>query len=169
MTDNLVLVGYMGAGKSTIGRSYANKYNMKYIDTDDYIENHEHSSISDIFQAKGEKYFRQLETTVISELISNEQNAVISTGGGMPMREENQILLGKLGTVIFLKASMESIWDRVRNDTKRPLLQCDNPKGRIIDMLRVRNPIYTKCADICVETDNKSIEEIISIIERSLL
>ena len=108
--DNVILIGFMGAGKTTIGEKLASRMNRRMIDTDAYIVAKEGMSINDIFASKGEEYFRELETNVIKELTKTTHNAIISTGGGMPLRDENAKLLRKLGKVFYLKHVFSFTW-----------------------------------------------------------
>lgn len=168
---NLVLIGYMGSGKTTIADYLAKHENFQMIDTDMFIEKKEHQRISDIFATQGEAYFRQRETENIKELIErcgHLQNIVFSTGGGLPVKEENRHLLKQLGIVVFLKISADAVFERLKNDTTRPLLQCDNPMERIENMLKERNPVYEDAADIMIEVDHQSSEEIVRRILKQI-
>lgn len=125
---NIILIGYMGCGKSTVGQCLAKMLDFTFVDTDAFIETQQQRTISDIFAIEGEEKFRQLETDLLKQLVKEgREQLVIATGGGMPLRSENRELLSKLGMVVYLKVSPETIYDRVKNDTQRPLLQCDNP------------------------------------------
>lgn len=166
--ENIVLIGYMGSGKTTVGRYLEEKFGYSFLDTDAYIEQRENMTISDIFTAKGEEYFRNIETQVLKELSENVSKTVLSTGGGMPLREENAKLLNEIGEVFYLKASPESIYDRVKDDTKRPLLQVDNPYKKICDMLSERNPIYENASALVINTDNKDIKTIADEIKEQI-
>ena len=157
---NVILIGFMGAGKTAVGIRLSKKLGLDYIDTDQYIEEKEGMSISDIFAQKGEEYFRMLETSVIKELMQLEKPTVFSTGGGMPLREENAKLLKELGIVIYLKAEADTIYARVKGDTKRPLLQCDDPKKKIMDLLKERNPKYEAAGNYAVIVDGKDIQTV---------
>lgn len=157
---NVILIGFMGAGKTAVGNRLSKKLGLDYIDTDQYIEEKEGMSISDIFAQKGEEYFRMLETSVIKELMQLEKPTVFSTGGGMPLREENAKLLKELGIVIYLKAEADTIYARVKGDTKRPLLQCDDPKKKIMDLLKERNPKYEAAGNYAVIVDGKDIQTV---------
>lgn len=168
--NNIVLIGFMGSGKSCLGHELAEKYGYSFLDTDAYIEQRESSRISDIFQDKGEEYFRRLETEVLSELIMNTEHAVISTGGGMPLRRENVRLLRRLGQVFYLQTGEEELWKRLKGCTNRPLLNCENPQGRIQSLLAERNPLYEQAAHRRIVTDGKQpaelAEEIYQAAER---
>ena len=135
--DNIVLIGYMGAGKTTVGKALAKKLGYEFIDTDLYIEAQEGMTIPDIFEKKGEAYFRTLETNVIKEL-REKTHCVIATGGGLPLRKENSDLLKEVGTVYYLMADADTTYARVKHCTNRPLLQCDDPYTKIQAMMKER-------------------------------
>ena len=162
--NNLVLTGFMGAGKTTLGKALAQKLGYSFVDTDDYIVQREGMTIPEIFAAKGEDYFRALETTVLQELKEKLHCAVVATGGGLPLREENGRLLMEIGTVYYLKASADTIYERVKGCTNRPLLQCDDPYGRICELMDVRNPIYEKQCHVVIETDGKTMDNVLGQI-----
>lgn len=152
--ENIILIGYMGCGKTTTGKNLARTCNMQFMDTDEEIEKQQGKAISEIFAQQGEMAFRDMETAFLSKLLQEQaQSLVISTGGGMPLRGENKELLQKLGSVIYLKASPNIIYERVKGDTKRPLLQCDNPLKKIEEMQAHREIHYEKAAKhvICVD------------------
>ncbi len=165
--DNVILIGFMGAGKTTIGEKLASRMNRRMIDTDAYIVAKEGMSINDIFATKGEEYFRELETNVIKELTKTTHNAIISTGGGMPLREENAKLLRKLGKVFYLKSEPGTVYERVKDSTDRPLLNVENPMERIVSLLNERNPKYKKASHVTIETDDKSVDEVVDFINKS--
>lgn len=162
---NIVLIGFMGSGKSTMGIRLSYRMRRSVIDTDKLIERKQGKTIREIFAEEGEEYFRQLETEMLREQIDKLQYHIISVGGGTPVREENQKLLQELGTVFYLKASPESIYERVKSDTNRPLLQCENPMERIRNLMAQREDCYEKCADYVVDTDKMSVDEILEFIE----
>lgn len=160
----IVLIGYMGAGKTTLGRYIAQKYAYDFLDTDAYISEKTGMSINEIFRVYGEEHFRNLETEMLSELMTKNGNMVIATGGGLPLRPENRDLLHKLGKVYYLRANAETIYNRVKGSTDRPLLACDNPYDKICDMLKKRTPIYEAAADVCLDTDGLTAEEAVKQI-----
>lgn len=167
---NIILAGYMGSGKTTVGKNLARILNAEFIDTDEQIEKEQGRSISEIFATDGEAAFRDMETeylkTYLNKALSKErnQNVIISTGGGMVLREENQKLLRKIGRVFYLKASSQTIYDRIKGDTKRPLLQCENPLERITQMLSEREKYYENAANEIIQADDKKQSEIAEII-----
>lgn len=157
---HIILIGFMGSGKSTMGKLVANKLKCPFIDTDHYIEKKEGRTISDIFADDGEEYFRNLETEVLKELLESKERMVLSLGGGTPLREENRALLKDTGYVIFLKVTPEEAYNRLKDDTERPLLQVPNPKEQIAKLLDFRNPIYEAAADYVLLEENKSLDDV---------
>lgn len=166
---HIILMGFMGCGKSTIGNRLSEKLNKKLIDTDSLIEQKEDMTINQIFKSKGEAYFRDMEYAALQSLLDEPEASIISLGGGTPLREMNQPLLKELGTVVYLKATPNTIYERTRYSTNRPLLQCDNPRERIIELLNQRNPIYEKLSDVVVCVDDKKIDEIVNCIMEEVL
>ncbi len=165
---NIILIGYMGAGKSAVGKALSESLGWKFLDTDEYIVEQEGMSINDIFAQKGEAYFRDLETGVISKFRGYLNNTVVSTGGGLPMRDENQMLLKELGKVYFLKAGADTTYKRVSGNTDRPLLAGDNMYDKICSMLQERGPKYDKACDCVIDTDNLSVDDIVQKIIKDI-
>ncbi len=165
---NIILIGYMGSGKSTVGRKAARAVEYTFLDTDALIEQEEGMSIAKLFEEKGEAYFREKETETIKKLIAGPKGNIIATGGGLPMREGNAELLKELGTVIYLKAETKTLLGRLSGDSARPLLKNGDLKEKIETMLAVRGPVYEACADLILQTDNMSFYEIICQIEKLL-
>ncbi len=165
--NNVVLVGYMGSGKTSVGKEIAKMRGMDFIDLDEYIEKKEGRSIREIFEFESEEYFRNLETRTIKSLFKLS-NTVISTGGGSVLRKENRDNLRKLGEIVYLKADVDTLVDRLKGDESRPLLQAESEaelRKRIASMLESRNPYYEIFADQVVYTDRLSPFEIAEIIE----
>ena len=154
----------MGAGKTTVGMELAKKLSYKLIDTDHSIENDQSREIKDIFSEDGELFFRNLETLKLKELV-NVENAIISTGGGIILKDENRSILNNLFT-IYLKADFENIFNRIKQDTSRPLLLTDDPYNTAKDIFKSRQSVY-ESFKIHVRTDNKTphqvVEEIINL------
>lgn len=165
---NIILIGYMGSGKSTVGRKAAKAVDYNFLDTDALIEEEEGMSIAKLFEEQGEPYFREKETETIKRLLEKPKGNIIATGGGLPMREGNAALLKQLGTVIYLKAETETLVRRLSGDTVRPLLQNVDLQEKIETMLSIRGPVYEACADVVLQTDNMSFYEIICRIEKIL-
>lgn len=168
MKNNIILIGFMGCGKSSVGIKLSYRLKRTLIDTDKWIENKEKTTISEIFATKGEAAFRRMETDCLKELIKTADKQIISVGGGLPVKEENHELLKRLGKVIYLKISPEAVYERLKDDTTRPLLQVEDPIARIRELLVYRGPIYEKCADSIIDVSEKSFEEILKQIEECL-
>lgn len=167
MKDNIILIGFMGCGKSSVGIRLSYQLRRTMIDTDKWIEQRQKKTISQIFQESGEEAFRQMETECLKELIRTADRQIISVGGGLPMREENHELLKELGRVFYLKVTPETVYERVKNDTTRPLLQVEDPMERIRTLMEKRAPVYEACADVILETSDLTLEEITEKIERN--
>lgn len=159
--DNIILIGFMGCGKSSVGYRLSYALRRTLIDTDKLIEKQQNMTISQIFEEKGEQAFRQMETDCIRHLIDTADKQIISTGGGLPMKEENHMLLKQLGRVYYLKITAEAVYERLKEDTTRPLLKGDNPKEKIARLLQLRMPVYEACADEIIDVSDKSFDEII--------
>ena len=156
---NIVLIGFMGTGKSAISDLLKKKFGMDVIDMDQVIAQRQGMSISQIFETYGEEYFRDLETNLLIEMQSRT-NVVISCGGGTPMRECNVVEMKKNGRVILLTAKPETILDRVKNNHDRPLIENNKTVPFIADLMEKRRAKYEAAADIIIETDGKSELEI---------
>jgi shikimate kinase len=164
---NIVLFGFMGAGKTAAGKEVARRLGMKFVDMDDVIEEKEGCSISDIFAEKGEPYFREVESAVARSL-SRKERLVIATGGGVVLDRTNVDSLQRSGTGIWLQASPETVYERVKHESHRPLLMTDNPLKKIRSLLRYREPFYRKVnhrIDTSVLTVAGVAEEIIALVE----
>ena len=156
---NLVLIGFMGAGKSTVSDYFHTHYNMDVIEMDRIIAQREGMSITDIFNRYGEEYFRDLETALLVEMQSR-RNVILSCGGGVPLRERNVAEMKKIGPVILLTADPQTILDRLREDHSRPLLENNKNIDFVRTLLDSRRSKYEAAADIAVRTDGKTPGEI---------
>jgi shikimate kinase len=154
--ENIFLIGFMGTGKTTVAKCLNRKYDMEIIDMDAAIEEAEGMSISEIFEKKGEEYFRDLETTMIMDL-QDKDNTVVSCGGGVVLRAENVESMKKSGKIVLLEASPETILERVVRNNKRPLLEGHKNIKDISDMMEARRPRYEAAADIVVNVDGKTV------------
>lgn len=167
MQSNIILIGPMGAGKSSVGRRLAKQLNRKFYDCDKVLEDRTGVAISTIFELEGEEGFRQRETKILEELIQFD-NAVIATGGGAVLRKENIKLISNNSIIVYLSASVNSQIKRTRHDKKRPLLQTEDRHTTLNKLSEQRNPIYAKIADIVIDTDSQgistSIQEILQKI-----
>lgn len=163
---NIVLIGFMGAGKSTVSEYLSTLFAMKYVEMDQVIAKREQMSIPDIFETYGEEYFRNRETELLIELQS-ERNVVISCGGGAAMRERNVAEMKKNGRVVLLTASPEVIYGRVKDTEDRPVLKGRKNVEGISELMEQRRGKYEAAADIVIRTDRKSVLEICEeLIER---
>ena len=156
---NIFLIGFMGAGKSTISDYLKNALAMDVVEMDQCIVERQGMSISDIFETYGEEYFRELETNLLIEMQSRS-NVVVSCGGGVPLRERNVAEMKKNGRVVLLTAKPETILERVRDNHDRPLLENNKNVSFIADLLEKRRAKYEAAADIVIQTDGKSELEI---------
>ena len=162
--NNIILIGFMGCGKTTVGIKLSYKIKRTMVDTDKQIEREQGKSISDIFAESGEAAFREMETSYLQKMIYNTEKQIISVGGGLPIQERNHALLHELGKVVYLRATSDTIYERLKNDTTRPLLQGDNPKQKIEELMQKRAAIYEKVADVIIDVDGKSFDVIIDEI-----
>lgn len=164
---NIVLTGFMGTGKNAIGKRLAQELNLKFVDTDTIIEDEEGTTISEIFEKKGEEYFRKREKEVVKK-VAQEESQVISTGGGVVLDEENVSHLRRNGFIICLWASPEVIEERTREETHRPLLEGEDRKKKIRELLAYRKTFYHKNADYMVDTSRLSVEEAVIKIQKQI-
>jgi len=162
---NIILTGFMGSGKTAVGRELSRLLDMKLIDVDTEVEKSKKITINEIFKQVGEPRFREIETEMIRKL-SESKNAIISTGGGAVLKQGNMDILRKNGVIVCLTASPETILQRTSNNNDRPLLQVENPIERINELLNFREPFYQK-ADFMIDTEGKNPLQIaVEIIEK---
>ena len=147
---NIILCGFMGSGKTTVADFLGTLTGKKVIDTDKYIENMENRTISEIFSLNGESFFRALETKAAFE-ISKLDNLIVATGGGMVLNPKNIEILKTSGKIVFLNVTVETILERLKNDTTRPLLQRQDKEKAVAELLASRLPLYNSSADIIVD------------------
>lgn len=169
MKHNIILIGYMGSGKTKVGEYLAGLLTYHFWDTDRLIEKKAGYTINQIFSLYGEEHFRNLETEQLKEILPTLQNTVLSTGGGMPLRAENSSLLKELGYVVYLSTSKQTIVNRLQGDTTRPLLAGDELEKKVGRMLELRTPIYEKTAHKIIVTDNRTVKEIAELIMENYL
>lgn len=164
---NIILIGFMGSGKTSVGVRLSYRLRRTMIDTDKTIERQNQMTISQIFERLGEEEFRQMETRCLERLLEESENQILSMGGGLPLKEENRRLLKQLGTVVYFRVTAETICARLADDTTRPLLQGDNPQEKVRTLLDARSSIYESAADIIIDVDNKDFDTILDeIIEK---
>lgn len=156
---NIVLIGFMGAGKTTVSDYLSTMFDMKLVEMDQEISEREEMSIPDIFATYGEEYFRNLETNLLKELQTGK-NCIISCGGGVALRQENVTEMKKNGRVVLLTASPETIYDRVKDSNDRPLLKGNNNVEFIADLMEKRKEKYEAAADVVIQTDEKTVLQI---------
>jgi shikimate kinase len=152
---NVFLIGPMGAGKTTIGRHLATLLHKQFVDVDHEIEKRTGVTIPVIFEIESEAGFRRRESAIIDEL-TRGRDMVLATGGGAVLMEENRRVLKERGTVVYLQADIETLVERTRRDRNRPLLQTDDPRGKIEELLRQREPIYREVAHVIVDTGQRA-------------
>ncbi len=165
---NIILIGFMGSGKTTVGLKLSYRLRIPVEDTDKLIERRENKSIRELFAQEGEEAFRQKETELLREIGSRNYRRILSVGGGTPLRPENRELLKRCGTVVYLRIRPETAYERLKGDTNRPLLQCDDPLQRIRTLLAEREEAYAACADVILDVDGLPTEEILTQITNRL-
>lgn len=165
---NIFFVGLMGAGKTTVGKLIAKHLNKNFYDTDHEIERRTGVNIPLIFELEGEVGFRRRESAVIAEL-THADNIVLATGGGAVLLAENRMNLKANGTVVYLRANVNELWLRTRNDKNRPLLQTENPREILQKLYEERDPLYQEVASIIVDTGGQAVGNIVHEIEGRLL
>ncbi len=164
--ENVILTGFMGCGKSSLGIKLSYRLKMPLLDTDKMIEKKQGCTISELFKKYGEEYFRNLETECIKDMQKQKSAYVISVGGGLPVKEENRALLKKLGMVVYLRVRPETVYARLKDDTTRPLLQGENPQEKIRNLMQEREKFYESGADFILDVDDLDTEQIMQKIVR---
>ncbi|MCK5663480.1 MAG: shikimate kinase AroK [Thiotrichaceae bacterium] len=165
--NNIILIGPMGAGKTTIGRQIAKIFSYDFYDSDREIEERTGASIPLIFDLEGEEGFRKREINVIANLCT-KKHIVLATGGGAILKKENQDALKRSGTIVYLSADIDDLLERTAKDKNRPLLQADNPKAILKKILIDREPIYSKLADIILITNKMTVHTAVKELESKL-
>lgn len=165
MEQNIILIGFMGCGKTSVGKKLSLILKREFIDTDDFIEKREGMSISNIFQTKGEKYFRELEAE-LCERYNTPKSKIIATGGGVIKNPDNIANLKKGGKIIYLKSTPDRIAENLKYDNSRPLLKGPNKREKIAKLLEERRPIYEKYADETIDVTNIDIDKTIYKIKQ---
>jgi len=158
----IVLIGFMGSGKSSVGRCLAEKTDLPRYDTDEMVSARAVISVAEIFAQRGEEEFRALETDVLRQL--PEGPAIIVTGGGIVLRPPNMQILRRLGTVVNLMADEATLFERVSLSGTRPLLKTENPRATLAELLHIREPLYRAAADFVVDTSRLRYEEVADLI-----
>ncbi|MCR5160494.1 MAG: shikimate kinase [Lachnospiraceae bacterium] len=166
--NNLILIGFMGSGKTTVGEILSSKLGIPAADSDAMIEKQENMSVNEIFSRYGENAFRDMETELLVSLQSDPRRRILSAGGGMPVREINRKLMKKLGTVIYLQADTETLLGRLEGDTTRPKLKGGDLRSRIESLMAQREAIYQAASSLRIRTDGKTPDEVADEILRCL-
>ncbi|MDP3014375.1 MAG: shikimate kinase [Candidatus Subteraquimicrobiales bacterium] len=164
---NIVLIGFMGSGKSSAGQKLAHVLGYEFTDTDALTEERAGKEISEIFNESGEAYFRDLESKVVKEVVL-KKNQVIACGGGAVLRSQNVTTLREIGIIVYLKTTPAKIYERIKFLKKRPLLNVTDVEKRIINLLAEREKIYETVADIVVDTSNLTVDEVVEEIRIKL-
>jgi len=163
MYKNIILTGFMGVGKTSVGTGLAKELGYTFVDTDDLIEADEKTTITEIFATRGEPYFRDVETQVIRRVMEGE-GQVVSTGGGAVIRDENREAFRAGGLTVCLTGRPEVIFSRIKHETHRPLLQVGDPLAQIRELLESRETYY-RLADMTIDTSDKSVKDAIAAIK----
>jgi len=164
---NIILVGLMGAGKTSVGRLLAKRLRKSFCDCDQEIEQATGVKIPVIFDIEGEAGFRVRETRMLAELV-RRPDTVLATGGGAVLSEENRRLMSENGVVVYLRATAQDLWNRTRHDRNRPLLRTPDPQATLQKLFEDRDPIYRSVADIVIETGNQSLGHLAQRVEQQL-
>ncbi len=157
--NNIILTGFMGSGKTSVGVRLSYRLRMPVEDTDKMIERRAGRSVSELFEEEGEACFRERETALLRELLDRKGRCIYSVGGGTPVRPRNQELLKQLGKVVYLRVKPETVYQRLKEDDTRPLLQCPDPLGRIRELMESRKEAYEACADLVLDADDLDVDE----------
>jgi shikimate kinase len=165
--NNIILIGPMGAGKSTIGKMLAHSTNLPFFDSDKEIEHRTGATIPLIFEIEGEEGFRDREVSVIEE-ITRASGWVLATGGGAILRPENRAVFAARGFVVYLHATVQQQAERTAMDTQRPLLQTKDRVGKLNELMKMREPLYREAADLIIETAGKSPKVVVDLIRQHL-
>lgn len=164
----IILIGFMGCGKTSVGLRLSYRLRCGIQDTDKMIEAREGRTISEIFAREGEAYFRTLETELLKELAGKEYHQILSVGGGTPLKKENRRLLHKIGTVVWLRIQPATVYERLKGDVTRPLLQGEHPLERITELIGQRSAAYSEAADVIIDVDGLDMEAALEQIVKAL-
>jgi shikimate kinase len=164
---NLFLVGMMGSGKTTLGRALAQRLDVPFADTDRMLVERTGVPVTTIFEIEGEEGFRRRESAVLAELATGEDR-VVATGGGAVLSAANREVMRSGGTVIYLRARLDHLWERTRHDTSRPLLATPDPRATLAAILEARDPLYREVAHIVVDTGSQSAATLVSRVVAAL-
>jgi shikimate kinase / 3-dehydroquinate synthase len=166
-SGNIILVGMMGSGKTTVGRLLAKQLGKTFIDSDEEIQKRTGVTIQHIFDVEGEAGFRQREAGIVQELLLRN-DIILATGGGAVLDQQSRKLMRENGTVVYLKSGVHDLWQRTRHDRSRPLLKTADPRAKLYELFEQRNPLYTETADIVMHTGKQSVQVLLSALHRKL-
>jgi shikimate kinase len=166
MIKNIILTGFMGVGKTSVGTQLARDLDFTFVDTDNLIEADQNLTITSIFSRFGEPYFREVEALIIQKVMQGERQ-VVSTGGGAVIRNTNREAFKKAGFVVCLTASPEVIYERIKHETHRPLLQTPDPRAKIKELLDSRATFYAQ-ADVTIDTSDIPVDDVIKTIKERI-
>ena len=164
---NVFLVGMMGSGKTTLGRALAQRLSLPFTDTDRVLVERTGVPVTTIFEIEGEEGFRRRESAVLAELAEGDAR-VVATGGGAILSPANRELMRAHGTVVYLRARLDSLWERTRHDTTRPLLATPNPRATLAALIQARDPLYREAAHVVVDTGSQSASTLVSRVVAAL-
>lgn len=167
MAGNVYLVGMMGAGKTTLGKALSQKTGQEFVDTDRLLVERTGVAVATIFEIEGEDGFRRREAAVLAEL-AQRSDCIVATGGGAILLEENRRVMRESGTVVYLRARLENLWERTRHDATRPLLATPDPRATLATLLEQRDPLYRDAAHIVVETSSQGAATLVSRVTAAL-
>ncbi|MFV0528633.1 MAG: shikimate kinase [Lachnospiraceae bacterium] len=166
--NHIVLIGFMGTGKTRVGKRLSEELNLPYVDIDKKIATDMKMSVNEIFDKFGEPFFRALETTALKQFIDTKERTVISVGGGLPIQPQNQPHLKQLGIIIHLTASVEILKKRLEGDDTRPLLAGHDLGERIASLMKQREPVYESLADITVQSGEQTFYQLMNELEEKI-
>ena len=165
--ENIVIIGFMGSGKTRVGKKLSQDLGLPFVDVDKTITKKLDMSLKDIYEKFGEPFYRALETMTIKELAQDPEKKVISLGSGLPMQEQNQGIIPTLGTIVYIKGSYETIRKRLK-DTNSPFMEQEDCDTKLQKLLKQRGQVYEKFADVTVETGIKPFEDLVKEIHEKL-
>lgn len=166
--SHIVIMGFMGSGKTRVGKRLSKDLNIPFVDIDRVIVKKMNLSVKEIFDRFGEPFYRALETTAVKALIDDPEQKIISLGAGLPIQEQNDKYMKKLGTVVYLKGSLSTLKKRLENSSGNPLLEGEDRDDKIKKLLKQRDPVYAKYADIEIITGDKTFDALIEELEEKL-
>jgi shikimate kinase len=163
--NHIVIIGFMGSGKTRVGKRLAEDLSLPFIDVDRAISKRMNMTIREIFERFGEPFYRAMETMMVKELSTTKERFVVSLGAGLPMQEQNAPYLKKMGTIVYLKGSLETLKKRIGTSDDNPMIGGEDREEKMKKLLKQREPVYAKFADVEVVTGVKPFEDLIKEIE----